>query len=220
MLRLIPLLALMPTAAAADWAPRPAMFSYDAVFDLCIADPAAPDLARACERRLAAAYALKRATVLATNECYPDDLATCAAPFEDQGLPAISMRIAVDVGCDATDLTTLDGPLPRDHCAAIASDIMIDEGVVPLFIDISCGIDWIECGDLADINAAFWVAQTDAIAPDDPFIDDLQARNFNVCTAESLNIQGWGQDLNALECIAAGSAAIWADITIQDEQGN
>lgn len=218
MFRLILPLALMPTIAAADWSPRPLMFSYDATLDVCLTGPA-DDLAGACADALTAAYTLKRAVAWATVKCHPEDLSTCAIPFEDEGLPHVAVRIAVDVACDATDVLQLDeGPIPQDHCISIASDIMIDEGVVPLFTDIGCGIDWIECGDLANIHAAFWVDQVDLAAPADPVINDLQVRNANECGAQAAVNGGWATDLNALECLAARSAALWADLA--QLQGN
>lgn len=217
MLRFVFPLALLPTVAAAQWVPRPAMFNYDAVFDVCTADPSAPDLGAACYDTLAAAYALKRATAVATAQCGDDDLATCAAPFEDQGLPAIAMRIAVDVGCIMSGLPDTDGQLPADHCAVIASDIMIDEGVVPLSTGISCGL---ECGDLARINANLWVARVNDSAPDDPVVADLLVRNFNDCNAPIGGADLSGPDLDALRCLADRAALLWADIALQNEQDN
>ena len=218
MLRPIFLLALIPTSAAADWSPRPLMFTYEATFDLCLNTPT-PEPARACAEALRTAYVLKRAVAWAAFKCHPEDLSTCAIPFEDEGLPHIAMRIAVDVACDATDVLLLgDDPIPPNHCISVASDIMIDEGVVPLFTEISCGIDWIECGDLANINAAFWVDQVDLAAPDDPVISDLQARNVNECTARASETGGWGNDLTALDCLAQRSAALWADLSSSSEE--
>jgi hypothetical protein len=220
MLRLLAILALMPPPAAADWAPRPLMFDYAATLDVCAANPDEANLAMLCADALAHSYTLKRAVALAAFKCQPQDLAVCAAPFEDEGLPAISVRIATDVGCDATDVMALDdGPLPTDHCITIASDIMIDEGVVPLFTDISCGFDWIECGELAQINAAFWVDQVDATAPGDPTVSNLTLRNIDDCNAAALD-DGWAIDLNALECLADRLTALWADLAITQAQEN
>ena len=218
MFRTLVLLALMPVtlpcAALAEWAPRPSLFDFAATLDVCAALPERANLAAACAEKLAASFALKSAVARAAFICRPQNLASCAAPFEDEGLPAIAMRIATDMGCDATDVLALDpdAPLARDHCITIAADIMIDEGVVPLYTDIACGPRGTDCDPLADINAAFWVAQVARAAPDDPAILDLQQRNAADCGAT-----GDGRDgHDALMCLADRSASLWADIRAQD----
>lgn len=221
MFRTIAFLILMPFAAWADISPRPMMFTYDATLDTCLADPSDPDIARNCVDRLSAAYSLKRAVAWAAINCDGQDFATCAIPFEDEGLPHIAVRIATDVGCDQTDLAQLAtlSPLPENHCITVASDIMIDEGIVPLINEISCGVIWIECGDLADIHTSFWADQVAALAPDDATIRDLQARNRDECMAIAAAEGGWAVDLVALECMAERSAALWADLA-QTKEGN
>lgn len=222
MFRLLALLALFPSVAAADWSPRPLMFTYNATLDACLAEPDRPNLAQSCADALAAAYALKRAVAWAAFKCLPENLATCAGPFEEEGLPAVAVQIATDVGCDSTDVSQLpdSDPLPPNHCISVASDIMIDEGVVPLVTDIACGVQWIECGELAQINAAFWVDQVDLAAPADATINDLQIRNIADCDATARDTGGWATDLDALTCLADRSAALWADITLQNEKDN
>lgn len=217
MIRLILTLIIVPTFAAADWAPRPSMFTYGATLDQCTAQPDTPDLARFCEDALNAAYALKRAVARATFKCHPESLSTCAAPFENEGLPAIAARIAVDVGCDATDVRALseDAPIPSNHCISVTSDIMIDEGVVPLFTEMSCGI---ECDEIAQINATFWVDQVDLVAPDDAVVTDLQMRNIADCGGGTANTGTWAEDRAALDCVADRAAALWADLVPQTEQ--
>lgn len=221
MFRFALILLLLPTLAAADWSPRPSMFSYDATFENCLSNPDDKNLAAACEQEIAGAYVLKRAVAWAAFNCFPESLSTCALPFEDEGLPAIAAQIAVDAGCDATNVLDLpeDEPLPADHCITIVSDIMVDEGVVPLNTSISCGIHWIECGELTQLNTAFWVDQVDLLAPADPVVTDLQARNFNECQVETNEIGGWATDMNALECLAERSALLWVDLA-QTEQDN
>jgi hypothetical protein len=197
------------------------MFHYDATFANCTATPDETDLAQNCDRAIANAYVLKRAVAWAAQKCFPESIATCALPFEDEGLPAIAAQIAVDSGCDATNVLDLpeDEPLPADHCITIASDIMIDEGVVPLNTDISCGIHWIECGDISLINATFWAEQVDAAAQDDPaFAADLQSRNREDCAEEAREIGSWAVVMDAMICEADRSAALWADLTDQNQQ--
>ncbi len=221
MFRLALILLLLPTIAAADWSPRPSMFRYDATFANCTATPDDSDLARACDRAITNAYVLKRAVAWATQKCFPESIATCALPFEDEGLPAIAAQIAVDAGCDATNVLDLpEGEqLPADHCISIASDIMIDEGVVPLNTDISCDINGIECGDISLINATFWAEQVDAAAQDDPvFAADLQSRNREDCAEEAREIGSWAVVMDAMICEADRSAALWADLTDQNQQ--
>ncbi|KAG1647726.1 hypothetical protein GQR58_030378 [Nymphon striatum] len=191
MFRFALILLLLPTIAAADWSPRPSMFHYDATFANCTAVPDDNDLARTCDRAIANAYVLKRAVALATQKCFPESIATCALPFEDEGLPAIAAQIAVDAGCDATNVLDLpeDEPLPADHCISIASDIMIDEGVM------------------------------DAAAQDDPaFAADLQSRNREDCAEEAREIGSWAVIMDAMICEADRSAALWADLAVQNQQ--
>ncbi|HCP82689.1 MAG TPA: hypothetical protein DIT67_14385, partial [Octadecabacter sp.] len=207
--------------AAADWSPRPAMFSYDATFENCKANPDTGNLAASCEGEITGAYVLKRAVAWAAFKCFPESFATCALPFEDEGLPAIAARIAVDAGCDATNVLDLpeDEPLPADHCISIASDIMIDEGVVPLNTDVSCGIHWIECGDITLINASFWADQVDRITQNDPeFANDLQTRNREDCAQEAREIGNRAVLRDGLICEAERSAALWSDLTVQSSQ--
>ena len=218
------ILALFPTYAAAEWSPRPAMFSYDATFNTCTADPTAPDLAQTCADALAAAYALKRSVARAFFACHPQSLSTCAAPFEDEGLPAIAARIAVDAGCDAMDVTRLDqwATFSPDHCITVISDIMIDEGVVPIDTNIACRTERSECGALAGLNLTFWVQAVIMAAKGDALIADIQARNFTDCNmrAQDTTPQRRAFDVQSMGCAANRSAALWADLTQQNIQDN
>lgn len=215
MLRLCAALVLLPAAAAADWAPRPAMFSYDATFAQCLIDPTAPDLAADCATRLADAYVLKRAVAWGAFHCADQDLMTCATPFEDQGLPHIAVQIAVGVGCNGSDIASSDPKLRLDpeHCVSIAADIMIDEGVVPLSTQITC-IDGnrLECDDLAAFHTQYWEDEILAMTGQDPLILDLLDRSALDC-AQSVA----GDTLNSLyhaglTCVSDRYAAIWADL--------
>lgn len=211
----------MPAIAAADWAPRPAIFTYDATFAICTSDPTAPDLALRCADELTAAYVLKRAVAQAAYACGNTALADCPAPFEDEGLPAIAVRIAVDVGCDANDVSTLtNGTIPRDHCIAVASDIMLDEGVVPIDTNISCGNEWSECDDLAVIHTQLWEDAVFGMMGDDPLILDLLDRTAQECAAETQGTTFSASYTDGLGCIAGGTASIWADIAQQTGQDN
>lgn len=224
------LLALMPLAATANGDFGPLLFSYDTTLATCITEPTAPDLAGACAEALSASYILRRATARAAAQCDGQPLQNCPTPFEEQGLPAIAMRIATEVDCDATpmsDATAL--PLSPDHCISIAADILFDEGVVPLDSALSCAFGT-ECKDLARINATFWADAVTALAGDDPTIPDLQARNAIFCHARPDDIGAdvdMEIDLRALHgsepdpmtdttaslvCMAKRSAAIWADL--------
>ncbi len=211
------LCVLWPLSAAAEWAPRPSMFSYEATFALCTSDPAAPPQTEDCADLLAAAYALKRAVLKAAYDCADLPLSECPAPLEDQGLPAIAARIASDIGCDPTSVTALpeDEPLPLDHCANVTADIMIDEGVVPVLTDIECTEPAAECRELAMIHATLWIDAADVVAEGDPTIDDLQARNVNDCLA-SVTTTGVQAELDAMSCMASRAAALWSDLALQD----
>ncbi|MGJ8611781.1 MAG: hypothetical protein ACSHWY_11835 [Octadecabacter sp.] len=222
MFRWIAPFALIPTLAAADWSPRPLMFTYAATFDQCLANPSAPDLAATCYDLLGAAYVLKRAVAHAAVACGEEPFSTCMAPFEEEGLPATAARIAHDIGCESNDLTQLpDGiPVPTEHCVSLTADIMNDEGVVPLYTSIGCGIDWIECGELAQLNAAFWIDQVDLVAPADAVVNDLQMRNSDDCAAQARAGGGWATSLNAQICEANRAAALWADIVQHQDLEN
>jgi len=217
MFRWAVLFILLPFAANADWAPRPSLFGYAAAFDLCTADPTADDLAASCAQRLAAAYVLKRAVAEAAYACATTPLADCPAPFEDAGLPAIAAWIADDMGCDGTPVAGLarDEPFPPDHCVSITADIMGDEGVVPLENEVTCAEDGVECQELAMLHALLWMDAVDAISDSDATIDDLQARNVNLCLAETTAI-GPAAEIEAMTCIADRASALWADLAEQD----
>ena len=211
------LATLWPIAAAADWAPQPSLFGYEATFATCTADIAATDPTPACAERISEAYALKRAVALAAYACGDTPLTDCPSPFEDQGLPAIAARIAADIGCDGTPIAALPAtmPLPPDHCAVITADIMIDEGVMPLITEIECNDPVSECSELAMVHATLWIEAADALAGDDPTIDDLQARNVNDCLA-AVTTSGVQAQLDAMACLATRSAALWADLAQRD----
>ena len=166
MLRCLTLLMCMPTLAAAEWSPDfGRSFSYDATFDRCILDPEAIDLAQ-CQSFLAGTFDLNRAVADAVLACGDTPLRECPLPFEDAGLPAIAVRIAVDSLCDATDPRTFEAftPLPEDHCVTMISDILGDEGVVPLLDTPTCTIDSLECTDIIEIHAKYWFQSVLALA--------------------------------------------------------
>jgi len=216
---LLPALALMPLNADAGSDIHPLLFSYHATLATCLTDPAAPDLAGRCAEALKAAYILRRATARAAAACTGVALQDCPGPFEEEGLPAISVRIATDVGCDATPIANLpDLPVDGDHCISIASDIMFDEGVIPLDTTLACtrGTD---CIDIARLNAAFWAEQ---IITDDPTLKDLHARNAADCGVTRTAQADQSAPLTstteaAFTCYAERSAALWADVQTQDD---
>jgi hypothetical protein len=220
MYRLFAVLAMWPTIAAADWSPRPTMFTYEATFDLCTADPTAPDLAANCADALTAAYVLKRAVAWATYACGSAPLATCTAPFEDEGLPAIAMQIAIDIGCEATDVS-LSSDWDRfevDHCVKIASDIMQDEGIVPLFGDISCRDDLDECGSLAFVHVSLWIDRLRLDAPDEETLETIFLSNLAECEVEKFVPLSQSFSRQAVICMANRSASAWADLAQQNQQ--
>ncbi len=204
------LLALMPLTATAGDTLDPRLFNYDATLATCLTDPTAPDLAQSCAETLTSAYILRRAIARAAARCTDLPLQDCPAPFEEQGLPAIAVRIATDVGCDATPVADLAAtPLSPDHCISIAADIMFDEGVVPLDTGLAC-VRGRDCADIAALNAAFWTDAVDALADGDPTIRDLQARNTASCRTNRAS------DTTAQTCIANRAAVLWADLMNED----
>jgi len=215
MIRLSTALLLLPSMAVAEWTPRPAMFNYEATFAQCIANQEAPDLAFDCANLLADAYVLKRAVAWGALNCEGQDLLTCASPFENEGLPHIAMQIAVGIGCDATELSTFDPELPLDpdHCVSVASDIMIDEGVVPLVTEVRCTDETIECDDLAAIHVQLWEDEILNIIGEDPLIPDLMDLASQDCTSRAEGDTDAAANRNGLACIADEFASIWADLS-------
>ena len=203
------LLALMPLTAMAQTDIHPRLFNYDATLATCISDPSAPDLAQSCAAALTTAFILRRAIARAAAQCTDLPLQDCPGPFEDEGLPAIAVRIATDVGCDATPVADLEAlPVSPDHCISIAADIMFDEGVVPLDTELAC-IRGQDCADIAALNAAFWTTTVGTLGGDDPIIRDLQSRNATTCRAEAT-------DTATQTCIAQRAADLWVDLMNED----
>jgi len=213
MFRLGLLFLLLPAAAAAEWAPHPSLFNYETVFEMCTTNTKAEDLVARCAEDIEAAYVLKRAVAEAAYACANTPLSECPGPFEDAGLTAIAPWIANDMGCEGTPIGAMptDVPLPPDHCVTVTADILFDEGVVPIFAELECGADNMECLELAVINATLWTEAVNALSDDDPTIDDLQARNVNDCLAGITNI-GMAGEQEAMTCIAERAAALWVDL--------
>jgi hypothetical protein len=224
MFRLISLLALMPNLALAELTLRPAMFSYDATFDTCLIDPETVS-ARDCADRLHDAYVLNRAVVWAMQDCDDTPLSICAAPFEDQGLTAISARIADGVGCDRSGLAALESgaPLTPEHCISIISDILRDEGVVPFIQETSChaldrGVS--DCADLILLHTQMWEDAVLDLAPNDPLIVDLLGRIAQACADDITGETSLDPYLSGANCVSDNSSLLWADLAIQNEQDN
>jgi hypothetical protein len=218
MYRLLAILALWPTLATADWSPRPSMFTYEATFKICFADPTAPNIATTCSDALNAAYVLKRAVAWAVYKCHPESIATCSGPFVDEGLPAIAAQIAVDTGCDVTDVTLLyeSDQFSPNHCITVASYIMLDKGVVPLYTHIECRDDLDECGYLSFVNVSFWVDQVAIAAPSDTTFNILQDRNITECGVEKFFPLTEPFSLDATNCFAERTAMLWAYLAQQN----
>lgn len=222
MFRIITLFALFPTMAAADWAPHPTMFNYDASFANCTADLDAPDIFTLCADEITTAYVLKRAVANAAYACADRPLATCTAPFEDEGLPAIALQIALDAQCEVGDVAsavefTEFGP---DNCITIASDIMLDEGVVPVDTDISCRNLGDECDYLSFIQVSFWTNLLIPLGREDPTISDLNGRNIIDCGIQKFTPVFAAFSREAIDCFSTRSATLWADISQQTDQEN
>lgn len=222
MFRLALILLFLPTLAAADWSPRPTMFNYDATFARCIQDPSLPDLAASCSDAIATDYSLKRAVARAVYLCADSQLLTCTIPFEDEGLPAIAVRIAIDSGCENSDVSSTGNwdKFDDNHCVTVASDIMIDEGVVPLDTDISCRNDLDDCGFIAFLNVGFWIDLILPIADDDPVVLDLHRRNITECMVDKFTPISELYSRWAVDCVSERHAALWVDITLNSEQDN
>jgi hypothetical protein len=217
MFRLIPLLCLLPTYAAADWSPLPRAFDYTAVFDRCTIDPTRVDPDE-CATLFHDAFILNEAVANAVADCTAPSLAACDAQFEDIGLPAIAARIAVDSACEQTPAATFPPftHLSPDHCITMISDILRDEGVVPLDAPLhsvgNCALRDLDCEDLHIIHGEYWYRAVIALSDTDltRFRSDTE---WNECMSTSPT------DAAVYHCHAAALATIWADLS-QAEQDN
>lgn len=210
------ILTLLPTFAAAEWQPSPSLFNYAATKAICTANPDDPNLTQACSDQLVAAFMLKRAVARAAHACYPTDLSACPLPFEEEGLPAIAAEIAIGVGCETSDLAAHPPrmQLAADHCVTVISDILIDEGVVPLDAAMNCNTSPATCEDLSGLHAALWRSAVLDAAPNDPLIADLLVQNLTDCDASAAS------KTEAARCLTTRNASLWADLALQTEQDN
>lgn len=221
MYRLIALLFFLPAAAAADWSPQATLFTYDTAFEECRTDPDAPDLAARCDTLMRGTFVLKRAVFAATQACLGQDLATCAAPFEDEGLPAIAATIAAGTGCENTDLTGWHEfvPFPQTHCAPLIADILIDEGVVPLWTQVECDREGSACVALAQQQQVMWsgaILELENGPLNDRLISDLIRKTFDACRADVTADQTAALNAMAM-CESDGMARLWADLVSEQQ---
>jgi len=220
MRNLILILALFPNFAIAQWAPRPTLFNYDASFTRCSENPNLDSLVATCTNHLVSAYVLRRAVAQAFQQCGNTPLRECALPFENAGLPAFGAQIAADVGCETTDITTLeqDEPLSPDHCVSITADILSDEGALPLDTSLDCSAHIDACLEIASIQQKLWEDALQALENGplyDPTIRDLQKRLQDDCRATVPQNTPAGDISN---CISTGTAEMWRDL-IHEIQG-
>ncbi len=221
MYKLLFIFALLPTSIAAQTVPHPAVFSYDAAFAQCTQDPEAADLVASCREILADAYVLKRAVAHAFEICIPTKLRDCALPFEDAGLPAFGIQIAADVGCDTTDFTLFSefDPLPAEHCITFTSDILADEGAVPLDNMLNCSAFLNECRELAFLQYRLWNQALLDLQEGNvhgPTIRDLLARQSNSCEKTHANpLDSDHLTAEFADCMSDGTAQIWRDLSLE-----
>lgn len=208
MFRILILLTLIPTYAAADWSPLPRAFTYDATFAGCTVDPTRVDVEE-CAARLRAAFDLNSAVAHAVESCGNTPLAECPEAFEDQGLPAIAARIASDTGCSGVQTTSFARftPLPTDHCITMISDILRDEGVVPLREGRPCTSRNLDCTDLRDIHAAFWYGAVLSLS-DTPLTMLRLDDGWTTCS------DAHPAEAEVMRCHIANMADIWTELTL------
>jgi hypothetical protein len=90
---------------------------------------------------------------------------------------------------------------------------------VPLNTDITCGVLWVECGDITHINACFWAEQVNKITMDDPELaNDLQSRNSEDCAEDAREAGGWAVLMDGWVCEAERSAELWSDLALEMSQ--
>jgi len=218
MRKLLMILAVLPTAAAAQWAPSPALFSYEASFASCTEDLSADSFVAECTAQMTSAYILKRAVAQGFQQCLGTPLRDCAIPFEDAGLPAFGVQIAADIGCETTDLRTLaqDTPMSPDHCVTIASDILSDEGALPLDTAFNCDIDIQACIELALVQRQLWNTALDGLEngpQHDPTIRDLLGRVQTDCQTTPTNVPPLEPQFS--NCVSDGASQIWRDLVLE-----
>ncbi|MDA9207382.1 hypothetical protein N9O61_00715 [Octadecabacter sp.] len=223
MYKLLFIWALLPTTIAAQAAPNPAVFTYDAAFGQCTQNPDATDLVSTCREILADAYILKRAVAQAFEMCTPTKLRDCALPFEDAGLPAFGIQIAADVGCDTTDFTLFSefDPLTPEHCITFTSDILADEGAVPLDTTLDCFAIINECRELAFLQYRLWNQALINIQDGHvhgPTIRDLLARQSTGCEkTHSDPLDSERLPAAFADCMSDGIAQIWRDLSLESQ---
>ena len=221
--KLLSILALLPTPLFAQSVPNPTVFTYDTAFARCTENPNTADLFKNCSAIIADAYVLNRAVALAFQMCAPAGLRDCTLPFEDAGLPAFGIQIAVDVGCDATEFALFSefDPLPAEHCIAFASDILADEGAVPLDTHIACATINDECNKLAFVQYQLWnqaLLDLENGPRHDPTIRDLIGRQTRACGADPETATDKAQLTGEFaNCMSDGIAQLWRDLVLEGQ---
>jgi len=209
MIRVLLLLVLLPAPALAQWTPTPRSFAFDATFSSCVADPTNIDAAK-CDALLRDAFDLNVAVTRAVEACGLTPLGTCPVPFEERGLPAFAARIASEADCIRTDLALAEPfrPLPANHCITMISDILRDEGVVPLREAGLCDEPNPDCTDLRAVHSGFWNHAILSLA-DTPMMHMRLDSSWNACF-ESSPIED-----ALLECHIVNLSRIWTYLAQQ-----
>lgn len=125
------------------------------------------------------------------------------------------MKIAIEAGCDNHDPASLPEGLPLhdNHCISLSSDIMIDEGVVPLDTIITCDQTGDECIGLIRLQSWIWRR---AIA-------DLSSSDLTIIRARTVLddcLRDSPDTLAMYDCRVECFAEIWVDLTLQTEKEN
>lgn len=220
-----PAISLMLTlvftqTAQADWDARPAGYTYDTAFAECI--QTGLDTVNTCIPTLATAYTLRREITYALLPCILDPDAQCTEALAALGITARDFDALRATPCALSE-TTLYGhyvngievtdPAGPDSCIEQMARLIEARDAQPTWnTSITCGVNYIECGELTEINRVYWRDQALATAQELGAPERAEALEgienaAGLCRAEQ-DESGWGAMLDVMICESQIYAAI------------
>jgi len=226
------LLLGLGTSAQADWTVRPSYFRMDTVFATC---EQKPNPVPTCATALADGYALRREITYALLPCITRAQTDCTQDLSDAGLPPEAFTEVRALFCSMSEFGLPDhgGPdqasddrfVPSNHCIEKLARLITARGHATTHnTNIFCGIDWIECGELAQISANHWYQRAHRLT-------QILIHNHKALSAEQLSALyenhqrigtaretcasagtsgGWGEELERMGC----ETEIFAEVVI------